>query len=722
MITKVHEANHPYHSSMEQLLAALNSIDLRVRWAVVRARANGLNPDNQFRGLFVTEQQIEQLLGYELGHNLWASLNGNATEEFRQALSQWEETVVRARADWVRRTELGGYFRLQALIDDFELSDSEADALLIALAPEVDLRYEQLFSFLQDDVTRKRPTVNLILNLLTTSFSERLRLRTLFNPNSRLVRCRLIECYGEAEQSLLSQFVRPTARVTAHLLENDGVDAAIERFVQLHCAPFETISADYFSPKLTQYLQETAQQTPLFALSGKYGVGKWVAAQIIADAVGRDLLRVDVAGLRESAVGLHDGLQLALRDARLNRAILYVSGWDMLLQDEKPPSDILQMLLAYPHCVITAGEQSWLPVARQGNRPILTLTLTSPAFTERLAHWQKATNQDTLAPDVNLPAVANHFRFTPGQIIDAAATARDAATWRDGILRQRDLLMASRFHSNQRLAAVAVKITPRYGWKDIVLPPDTLAQLREAVAMVKHKPVVYEAWGFERKQALGKGMNALFVGDPGTGKTMSAEIVANELGLDLYKIDLSMMVSKYIGETEKNIGRVFDEAATSNAILFFDEADAIFGKRSEVKDSHDRHANIEVSYLLQRMETFDGVVILATNLRANIDEAFTRRLHFAIQFPLPDVADRERIWRVTFPAETPLADNIDFTLLAERFRLSGGSIRNIVLASAFIAAEAGAPQVAMQHILHAARREHQKIGKLIKEHLFQWSE
>jgi SpoVK/Ycf46/Vps4 family AAA+-type ATPase len=217
--------------------------------------------------------------------------------------------------------------------------------------------------------------------------------------------------------------------------------------------------------------------------------------------------------------------------------------------------------------------------------------------------------------------------------------------------------------------------------------------------------------------ALGKGLSALFAGESGTGKTMAADIMAGVLGQDLYKIDLSMLVSKYIGETEKNLNRIFTEAETSNAILFFDEADAIFGKRSEVKDSHDRYANIEISYLLQRMETYDGVVILASNLRGNLDEAFTRRLHFIIEFPFPEAADREFIWQVNFPSETPVADDIDYTLLARRFRLAGGNIRNIIMAAAFLAADEG-QVVGMKQLLHASRREYQKIGRLIDESLF----
>jgi SpoVK/Ycf46/Vps4 family AAA+-type ATPase len=267
------------------------------------------------------------------------------------------------------------------------------------------------------------------------------------------------------------------------------------------------------------------------------------------------------------------------------------------------------------------------------------------------------------------------------------------------------------------LADLATKISPRYGWEDIVLPVDTIAQMREMVNTVRQRPVVYGKWGFGQKLSLGKGLSALFAGESGTGKTMAADIMAGELELDLYKIDLSMLVSKYIGETEKNLRKVFSEAETSNAILFFDEADAIFGKRSEVKDSHDRYANVEISYLLQRMESYDGLVILATNMRSNLDEAFTRRLHFITEFPFPEASDREVIWKVNFPKQTPIANDVDFRLLAERYRIAGGNIRNIIMAAAFLAADDG-QIVGMDHLFHAARREYQKIGRLIDESLF----
>ena len=280
-----------------------------------------------------------------------------------------------------------------------------------------------------------------------------------------------------------------------------------------------------------------------------------------------------------------------------------------------------------------------------------------------------------------------------------------------------DIYEACRLQSNQKLGSLSRKITPGYSWPDIVLPRNRLQQLRDICHYVEYRDQVFGEWGFGRKCSYGNGVSALFAGPSGTGKTMAAEIIAGELSLDLYKIDLSTVVSKFIGETEKNLSRIFTEAETSNAILFFDEADALFGKRSEVKDSHDRYANIEVGYLLQRIEEYDGVVILASNFRKNIDEAFVRRLQFVIEFPFPNKAERRRIWDVVWPREAPKDPGIDFDVLAERYEITGGNIRNIALASAFLAAEDGRV-VNMEHLFTATQRELQKMGKIVADGAF----
>jgi len=714
------EKVEPFLDSRQQILAGLAYVDLRVRWAVARARAHGLDPEDEFRGLYISEEQIDNLLGYELG-SLWPHANGQMA-----GMEQWPPLLTEARSQWQSRCDAADHLLLSNLIQTFELSPAEADVLLVVLAPELDPRYERLFAYLQDDVTKKRPSVDLVLNLLTDSFDQKLQMRRLVTDDSRLLRSQLIIRYadgGGREPSLLSQYLRPAARVVEHLLDQPGLDEQLKASAVLY---YPVQEEPWLDPTLLEQITISLKAEPetglypMFCFQGGYGVGKLAAAEYAAVRLDRPLLKIDLDLLTNGELGLQGGLHLALRDARLLGAVIYLTGWDSVIAEERPPAAIIKPLLAYPGPVITAGLKTWQPGGHQRQRRILRITFNTSDHDQRVRIWQFYLG-DNIPPDegsnLGMWQLANQFLFSPGQIEDVVATALDLAEWRQRPMNIHDLFAASRAHSNQKLVALATKITPRYRWEDIVLPVDTKAQLREMVNTVRQKPQVYGEWGFDRKVALGKGLSALFAGESGTGKTMAADIMAGVLGQDLYKIDLSMMVSKYIGETEKNLSRVFSEAETSNAILFFDEADAIFGKRSEVKDSHDRYANIEVSYLLQRMESYDGVVILASNLRGNLDEAFTRRLHFIVEFPFPEAVDREVIWKVNFPEETPLADDVDFKVLARRFRLAGGNIRNIIMAAAFLAAEDN-ESVSMKHLLHGSRREYQKIGRLIDEELF----
>jgi SpoVK/Ycf46/Vps4 family AAA+-type ATPase len=275
-----------------------------------------------------------------------------------------------------------------------------------------------------------------------------------------------------------------------------------------------------------------------------------------------------------------------------------------------------------------------------------------------------------------------------------------------------ELRRACRTYTGVPSSLLARRIEPRHRWTDLVMPAAQLEQLGAICSQAKHSSIVYGAWRFEDKLALGRGLNVLFCGPPGTGKTMAAEVIASDLGVPLLKIDLSQIVSKYIGETEKNLRQLFDQASGANAILFFDEADALLGKRSDVKDAHDRYANTEIAYLLQKMEEYAGIAILATNLRQNIDAAFTRRMRFIVEFPFPEEDDRLRIWHAVWPAHVPFADDVDLPAIARQFRLAGGSIRNVALSAAFLAAEEGTP-VSMQHLMRATRRELLKMGRLV---------
>ncbi|MDB5998701.1 MAG: ATPase, family [Rhizobacter sp.] len=412
------------------------------------------------------------------------------------------------------------------------------------------------------------------------------------------------------------------------------------------------------------------------------------------------------------------------REAALRHAALLWRGFDGIAADAQRsglPALWRAIDVGRVPCFVSDAEAARNPswFARRG-AAVMRVPLAS--HEQRTAFWAHALDGAALNERVDLAGIATRFKLTYGRIDEAASTARRLALGRGAgaaegaAITMRDLQDACRLHSNQRLTSLARKTAAHHQWSDIVLPADRLSQLREICNHVKYRDRVYGEWGFGRKLALGKGLAVLFAGPSGTGKTMAAGIIASELGLDLYKIDLSTVISKYIGETEKNLSRIFDEAETSNAILFFDEADALFGKRSEVRDSHDRYANIEVGYLLQRMEEYEGIAILATNFRKNMDDAFVRRLHFTVEFPFPDERDRHRIWQGIWPADMPREDALDLELLAARYEMTGGNIKNVALAAAFLAADDEDPVVRMSHVVRAVLREYQKTGKLMGDY------
>jgi hypothetical protein len=379
---------------------------------------------------------------------------------------------------------------------------------------------------------------------------------------------------------------------------------------------------------------------------------------------------------------------------------------------------LVDALAAHPGVVVLGTAQAWRPSPHEP-LGVIGVPCTAPAANERRRIWRREVDAAGAgAAPGDLAAVGDRFRLSPRQIKDAALTAAGQARLqrpRRGSsaprLTRRELFAAGRSQSGHELGTFARRASAVHAWDDLVVPEEAHRQLRELAARVEHRTLVMDEWGFSARLAGGRGVTALFAGPSGTGKTMAAAVIAAELGLDLFAIDLSTVVSKYIGETEKNLSRVFGAAADSDAILLFDEADALFGKRSEVRDAHDRYANVEIAYLLQRMEEYDGLALLATNLRHHIDEAFIRRLDVIVDFPFPDTAERLRIWRSCLPRSLPLGDDVDLDALA-RHRLAGGNIRNAVLGAAYLAARAGGP-IGQAEFVAATRRELAKMGKLV---------
>jgi adenylate kinase family enzyme len=425
------------------------------------------------------------------------------------------------------------------------------------------------------------------------------------------------------------------------------------------------------------------------------------ADSLLAVAYGRPLLALHVRDLTDPEAMAEATLVSRLED----RPIVFEG-----LEDIEPGERgrLLRAIEQRPERTVLAAPTRTAALAL-GERTVLLVESAAPSFAERRQAWADLTG----AADTG--DVAAKFRLSMGQILEAAEVARLSATARgaerpEGV----DLDLGARQASSSRLGELAARLPPGYHWEDLVVPARQRELLQSISAYLRHRDRVLSEWGYERTVARTQGLKVLFAGESGTGKTMAAQVLAAELGLEIFRVDLATTVSKYIGETEKNLDRIFGAAEGSNAILFFDEADALFGKRSEVGDSHDRYANIEVAYLLQKMEGYPGAVILATNFRRNIDDAFVRRLDFVIDFPFPEAEDRRRIWDRVLPAEAPKAEDVDLDFLAEKFKLSGGAIRNCSLAAAFQAADDDGP-ISMRHLVRAVAQEYGKQGRLTLE-------
>jgi SpoVK/Ycf46/Vps4 family AAA+-type ATPase len=708
----------PYTNNLEHLLDELSRIDLIVRNYLENVLENF--PGDEFRGIYVSEAEIEQIQ-----RNPGIGRQQIISDLIIERLKVIDAIKKKINSRKMESLKKGTELRLHTLSELFGLDSFEEDILLIGLAPELDLKYEKLYSYLQNDVTKKKPSVDLVLTLLFPAVEEKIKARAYFSPAASLRKNHLIyllERNENAVLSLISSFIKVDDRIVNFLLGFDDLDSRIRDFSYLikPKRSFEDlILPEEFKHKLTNLANcYSGNRLPMkFLFCGPPGSGKKSAADAVCRKAGINLLVVDSKSLLEGDPV--ETAYLTVREALLQKSALYLKDFDALTEDKEPENiheTLFQAFKTFSGLIFLAGKEPMEFNKSLINNGFIPYTFPLPSYPLRKQLWDSCLKDYRLDDGADLGALASKFRFSGGQIRDAARTAYSFSKEKNParpVLSAEDLYKGCRTQSNQKLGSLALKTNPHYRWEDIVLPEDTMEHLKEVSGFIKYKGKVHSDWGFENKLSLGKGLNVLFSGPPGTGKTMAAEILANEVKLDLYKIDLSGLVSKYIGETEKNLKKIFEEAETSNSILFFDEADALFGKRSEVKDSHDRYANIETAYLLQKMEEHEGIVILASNFRKNMDDAFLRRLHFTVEFPLPDDRSRENIWRKTFPKETPIAKDVDFAFLS-KFKLAGGNIKNIVLAASFLAAE-NSGAVAMEHIIKATRREYEKIGKLFTE-------
>ena len=713
------QLNPGMNTGFETLLGELDRIDQLINRHVNFAIKEN-KEKSDYKGLFISDEEIQTLLKRPIGFPSW-----KPTEHLHQSDST-SKTILDFADYSYRRPKSPDTNKLDQLASIFDLTGFDIDAILLCLAPELDLKYEKIYAYLQDDIARKHPSVDLILNLLCHTFEQKIGGRSRFALESPLLKHQLISFVDDphaAHPPLLRKSLRIEPQIAKYVLGHNGIDKRLQPFTTLGAPRFhlqDLIFPEDVKARLMDLVSrpEIKNSGITFHLVGAYGVGKWSTASAMTLGSGKNLLRVDTQSLiKLEGVPIDALLKLVNREALLNDAVIYWENFDSLL--DEGVQAILKSFSSFRNeqktIAFISGTKSWEPRAGQHKNPFISFKIPLPDYSARIDLWETAINGNlSCKTDIDVAALSNKFILSGGQIKDVVASANNR-TIRDrndnASINMKMLYSACRDHSNQNLAELAQKIYPRFTWNDIVLPRDKLEQLDEIVNHVKYKQKVYVDWGFENKMSLGKGLPVLFSGPSGTGKTMAAEIMAGELGLDIYKIDLSLIVSKYIGETEKNLSKIFTEAETSNAILFFDEADALFGKRSEVKDSHDRYANIEIAYLLQKMEEYEGITILASNLRKNLDDAFVRRIKFIIEFPIPGEPHRYQIWNVHLPDQAPLGDDLDFEFLARQFELAGGNIKNAVLHAAFLSAS-DETAIGMKHLIQGIQREYQKSGKV----------
>ncbi|MEV3889166.1 ATP-binding protein [Streptomyces griseoincarnatus] len=793
----------PLPAAVDPLWTRLRAVEERVRHAVGARQAKDPDPEDPYRGQYLTPEAAARILdepgGLDVpGEEPWQPPAGSV---------------------------------LDGLARRFGLSELDLDLLLVAMAPDLDARFERLYGYLNDDLTRRRPTVGLALELCGLSGTAPARFR--LAPGAPLIEGGLVQV-TEPERPPLSRVLVVPDRVTGHLLGSAQPEARL-------AGVLGEAREDPTAEEADVHLAAAAAMTGvgLVHLRSRGGDAEGLAAAAL-HAAGLRPLALDAVALARRPAEVPELARAVAREARLTGAGVVLGPLEALPAEPAERARTLRALCAALRGIplFTHGTGGWAP-EWAADTPV-ALTVPAPSPERQAARWRHALEraagdgsatggvagltrtagddstpghlartagdgsadgrlprtdgdssttgrlaraagigyvtgdagafaravgegvavgdacalagggEDAAARDVNALAgvggkgvtaggagaldravgdgvatagveelalaVAAH-RLDAGQLRRAADVAVRTAVLAGRPVRPDDVRAAVRAQNGAGLDRLARRVEPGVGWDDLVLPPTTHRRLRELALRARHREQVLGQWGMRPGGGRGRGVIALFAGESGTGKTMSAEVVAADLGMDLYVVDLSTVVDKYIGETEKNLERIFTEASAVNAVLLFDEADAIFGKRSEVKDAHDRHANIESAYLLQRMESFDGIAVLTTNLRANLDEAFTRRLDVVADFPVPDAGHRLALWDRCLGNLLPRADDLDLAFCAERFELAGGSIRACAVTAAYLAAESGAP-LTMRQVVTAVAQEYRKLGRLVLESEF----
>lgn len=722
--------SNPTVSHLELELRWLRAlIDVRIR----EMQATGIlpGPDITRPGTVVYPQEIEA----RLHENEFLALDPTSLEiEAKQklALIEDERNLFYEKHPHFTPDEPLAFLRQQYMLDDAQYL-----LLLLVAAPAFKPDFSRLYAFVQNHFDRDYPTLALYIEIFCKNAQNIPDLNRLIAPGAILLSEGLIEL--QPTFSSLPPNQQPLSlpiRMQSFIGGIEMIDSAIAAYAELRTRDSLT-TPTLLSPEQSKEwygrldkiktMMRTGKNLPLCYITGPSGVGKRRFAQETAAQLDCDLLCVDIKALHESFENFAYAMSCACREAMLHHALLCLYGWEKLIlpttaEDANFHAQMRALHLAvcrildailewHPQTLIITSQNAASFPPELCSRNVESLKLTMPDHVTAHKLWENALPQEKRDAQCNLTAYAENFHLTPGQIQDAVRLAAYQSE-PEPIVNSEFIIGAVKQQMRHRLSEHATLIEKKYRWDDLIVNKDIEVQLHEIIYRYQYRARVLDDWGLGDRFGHDIGLSALFDGPPGTGKSMCAALIANELGLDIYQVDLSRIMSKYVGETEKNLAQIFNEAENAQAMLLFDEADSLFGNRTKVKNSNDKYANLEVNYLLQRIERFPGVAILTTNFPAGIDEAFARRLSLRVSFPKPSKAERARLWQSMLRSSKLPKGKIDYRELATEFEISGGYIKNSILRAAFIAASNDGI-VDQETLYQAARIEMQSMGMLV---------
>lgn len=699
----------PYESSLEQLQELFSFLDILLN-LVIMVKLSDEKSGKLLKSIPVEEEDVlGALSSYEVE---------NQTKELSDTV---KNDINKVKMHLIQRSELSQdmiFLRFNYIVEQLYLSDVEVICLLLGLASEYDKKYELIYSAIENDKNTRVATMGLAIAIMEIlhSFSTE-NWNILSGSESNFCRFLLNQQENTTKYiNLYSKEIFLKKRVVEYLFGNDTLEESIGYASYLFDAKKEdVVPLDIHKEKEEQICHllknyKTSLGVTTINLIGEKGIGKTTIVKNVAKRFGFSILFIDINLLLQNIEDKKEMLNQVLLEQILSNSFV------CFIYEDAKERELLQEVLWFAKknlglFFLLSVEP--LKELKTSSIKSFVMELPNLSIQERSILWNVFEENYKIAEEVNIMANASKYLLTPKGIQDVLATAwfHCCSEGREEIV-QKDIVSAINQHNFNQLGEMATLINAVFTWDDLIVEEEQKKQMRLICNQLNNKGIFEEEWGFGKKMPYGRGISALFYGSPGTGKTMAAQVMANELGLDLYRIDISQIVSKYIGETEKNIAKLFEKAKHMNALLFFDEADALFAKRSEVKDSHDRSANMETAYLLQKLEEYEGISILATNYLNNIDDAFKRRIRFIVNFALPNAEIRYNLWKNLIPKQAKVKDNIDFEFFAKHFEISGSNIKEILINSAHMAIADG-KAISNYYIIQSIKNNFQKNGKLL---------